>query len=74
MEHDLQNMVETQEEAEQKGHIIDDLSHQLQDSEARINQLLCQNDTLQRNNESFKQVLDICLEMGSSLFRDEEYL
>ena len=56
MENDLQNMVETNQEAEQKGHIIDDLSHQLQDSEARINQLLCQNDTLQRNNDTFKQV------------------
>ncbi len=56
MENDLQNMVETNQEAEQKRHIIDDLSVQLQDSEARINQLLCQNDTLQRNNETFKQV------------------
>ena len=30
MEHELQNMVDTNNEAEQKAHIITDLSHQLQ--------------------------------------------
>ena len=55
MENELQNLLETSSEAEQKGHIITDLSHQLQDSETRINQLLVQNDSLERENRTFKQ-------------------
>jgi len=54
MENELQNLLETNNEAEQKGHLITDLSHQLQESETRINQLLCQNDTLDRENQTNK--------------------
>ena len=58
MELELQNMMETNNEAEQKGHIITDLSHQLQESETRINQLQVQNDSMNRENTSLKEGFD----------------
>ena len=54
-ETELQNMIETSHELEQKTHIITDLSHQLQESETRINQLISQNDALNREGEVLKQ-------------------
>ena len=54
----MQNMVETNNEAEQKAHIITDLSHQLQDSEHRINHLLCRTDSLEKDNVAIKTAYD----------------
>merc|ERR1711874_113135 len=54
MENEMQNIIDTNNEAEQKAHIITDLSHQLQDSEKRINQLLCRSDSLEKDNVSLK--------------------
>ena len=58
MENEVQNLLESSQEAEQKGHIITDLSHQLQESETRINQLLCQNHTLNRESLAAKTNFD----------------
>jgi len=54
MENEMQNIIDTNNEAEQKAHIITDLSHQLQDSEQRINQLLCRTDSLEKDNVGLK--------------------
>ena len=40
------------------GHIITDLSHQLQESEQRINQLVCKNDSLNRDNTTLKSAYE----------------
>merc|ERR1719507_1845202 len=53
--HELQD---TNNEADQKGHIITDLSHQLQESEQRINQLVCNNDSLNRDNTTLKSAFE----------------
>merc|ERR1712128_313665 len=58
MENEMQNIIDTNNEAEQKAHIITDLSHQLQDSEQRINQLLCRTDSLEKDNVSLKMGYD----------------
>jgi len=58
MENEMQNIIDTNNEAEQKAHIITDLSHQLQDSEHRINQLLCRADSLEKDNVSLKMGYD----------------
>lgn len=75
MEHELQNLVETNSEAEQKGHLISDLSHQLQESETRINQLVCQNDTLVRENKTLtKEYENEMHRMKENIKELEEYI
>ena len=58
MELEMQNMMDNNNEAEQKAHIITDLSHQLQDSEQRINHLLCRTDSLEKDNVAIKKAYD----------------
>lgn len=58
MEHEMQNMIDNNNEAEQKAHIITDLSHQLQDSEQRINHLLFRTDSLEKDNVAIKKAYD----------------
>lgn len=58
MEQEMQEMQDTNSEAEQKAHIITDLSHQLQESEQRINQLVCKNDSLERDYTGLKSAYE----------------
>jgi len=58
MEQEMHELQDTNNEADQKGHIITDLSHQLQESEQRINQLVCKNDSLNRDNTTLKSAYE----------------
>merc|ERR1719507_2101108 len=58
MEQEMHELQDTNNEADQKGHIITDLSHQLQESEQRINQLVCKNDSLNRDNTTLKSAFE----------------
>ena len=58
MEHEMQNMIDNNNEVEHKAHIITDLSHQLQDSEQRINHLLFRTDSLEKDNVAIKKAYD----------------
>ena len=58
MEQEMHELQDTNNEADQKGHIITDLSHQLQESEQRINQLVCKNDSLNRDNTALKSAFE----------------
>merc|ERR1719336_2729708 len=75
MENEMQNMIDNNNEAEQKAHIITDLSHQLQDSEQRINQLLCRADSLEKDNVAIKKAYDDEIERLKENIKElEEYI
>merc|ERR1719209_811172 len=58
MEQEMHELQDTNNEADQKGHIITDLSHQLQESEQRINQLVSKSDSLNRDNTTLKSAYE----------------
>merc|ERR1719336_1157174 len=75
MENEMQNMIDNNNEAEQKAHIITDLSHQLQDSEQRINQLLFRADSLEKDNVAIKKAYDDEIERLKENIKElEEYI
>ena len=58
MEQEMHELQDSNNEADQKGHIIADLSHQLQESEQRINQLVSKSDSLNRDNTNLKSAYE----------------
>ena len=75
LETELQLVGDTAHEAEQKQHIITDLSHQLQDSETRINQLLTRTDSLEKDNAAIKTGYDQEISRLKENIRElEEYI
>lgn len=75
MENEMQNISDTNNEAEQKTHIIADLSHQLQDSEQRINQLLCRTDSLEKEKTALVDGYDDEIQRLKETIKElEEYI
>ena len=58
MEQEMQELQDANSEADQKAHIITDLSHQLQESEHRINHLVSKKDSLERDHTTLKSAYE----------------